>query len=164
VNLAGNQGELAANDSVEAVRKIVASVPPPPGVKAYVTGVAAMAADLHHSGDRSMLRITATTIAVILIMLLFVYRSIVTVILLLTTVAFELTAARGGVALLGHFGLFGLSTFAVSLLTSLAIAAGTDYGIFIIGRYQEAAKPAKTGKRPSTPCTAERLTSSSAPA
>ncbi|WP_434084839.1 RND family transporter [Mycobacterium malmoense] len=138
VNLAGNQGELLANESVEAVRKIVNSVPPPPGVKAYVTGVSALAADLHHSGDKSMLRITATTIAVILIMLLFVYRSIITVILLLITVGFELTAARGAVALLGQTGLIGLSTFAVSLLTSLAIAAGTDYGIFIIGRYQEA--------------------------
>ncbi len=138
VNLAGNQGEPLANESVEAVRKIVNSVPPPPGVKVYVTGVAALAADLHHSGDKSMLRITATTIAVILSMLLFVYRSIVTVILLLIPVGFELTMARGAVALMGHSGILGLSTFAVSLLTSLAIAAGTDYGIFIIGRYQEA--------------------------
>jgi RND superfamily putative drug exporter len=138
VNLAGNQGEPMANESVEAVRKIVDSTPPPPGVKAYVTGASAFTADLHRSGDKSMLRITATTIAVITIMLLFVYRSIITVILLLVTVGFELTAARAGVALMGHFGLLGLSTFAVSLLTSLAIAAGTDYGIFIIGRYQEA--------------------------
>jgi len=138
VNLAGNQGEPLANESVEAVRKIVNGVPPPPGVKAYVTGVSALAADLHHSGDRSMLRITATTVAVILVMLLVVYRSPITVFLLLVTVGFELTAARGAVALVGHTGLIGLSTFAVSLLTSLAIAAGTDYGIFIIGRYQEA--------------------------
>jgi len=137
VNLAGNQGAPLANESVEAVRKIVASTPPP-GVKAYVTGVSALAADLHHSGDKSMLKITATTVAVILIMLLFVYRSVITVILLLVTVGFELTAARGAVAVVGHLGLIGLSTFAVSLLTSLAIAAGTDYGIFIIGRYQEA--------------------------
>jgi putative drug exporter of the RND superfamily len=138
VNLAGNQGEPLANESVEAVRKIVNSVPAPPGVKAYVTGVSALAADLHHSGDKSMVRITLTSVAVILIVLLFVYRSVITVVLLLVTVGFELTAARGTVALMGHFGLIGLSTFAVSLLTSLAIAAGTDYGIFIIGRYQEA--------------------------
>ena len=71
-------------------------------------------------------------------MLLFVYRSILTVIVLLVTVGFELITARGAVALVGHSGLIGLTTFAVSLLTSLAIAAGTDYGIFIIGRYQEA--------------------------
>ena len=138
LNLAGNQGEPLANESVQAVRKIVDSTPPPPGVKAYVTGVSALAADLHKSGDRSMAKITLTTVAVILLMLLFVYRSIVTVILLLVTVAVELTTARGAVALVGHSGLIGLSTFAVSLLTSLAIAAGTDYGIFIIGRYQEA--------------------------
>ncbi len=95
VNLAGNQGELLANDSVEAVRKIVNSVPPPPGVKPYVTGVSALAADLHHSGDKSMLKITATTIAVILIMLLFVYRSIRTVFLLLVTVGIELSIGPG---------------------------------------------------------------------
>lgn len=32
----------------------------------------------------------------------------------------------------------GLSTFAVNILVLLAIAAGTDYAIFILGRYQEA--------------------------
>src|SRR5262249_9527499 len=42
------------------------------------------------------------------------------------------------VALLGHHGFIGLSTFAVNLLVSLGIAAATDYGIFFIGRYQEA--------------------------
>jgi putative drug exporter of the RND superfamily len=138
VNLAGNQGEPLANESVEAVRKIVAGTPAPPGVKAYVTGASALTADLHASGDKSMVKITATTVAVILTMLLFVYRSIITVILLLVTVGFELVIARGAVAVVGHTGIIGLSTFAVSLLTSLAIAAGTDYGIFIIGRYQEA--------------------------
>ena len=138
LTLAGNQGEPLANESVLAVRKIVDSTPAPTGVKVYVTGVSAMAADLHRSGDRSLVKITATTVVVILLVLLFVYRSLLTVIVLLVTVGFEVTAARGAVAVLGHSGLIGLTTFAVSLLTSLAIAAGTDYGIFIIGRYQEA--------------------------
>ncbi len=138
LTLAGNQGEPLANESVLAVRKIVDSTPAPTGVKVYVTGVSAMAADLHRSGDRSLVKITVTTVVVILLVLLFVYRSLLTVIVLLVTVGFEVTAARGAVAVLGHSGLVGLTTFAVSLLTSLAIAAGTDYGIFIIGRYQEA--------------------------
>ena len=138
VNLAGNQGELLANESVEAVRKVVDTTPAPPGVKAYVTGASALTADLHQSGDKSMVKITATTLLVILVMLLFVYRSVITVVLLLVTVGFELVIARGAVAVVGHTGMIGLSTFAVSLLTSLAIAAGTDYGIFVIGRYQEA--------------------------
>src|SRR5215510_6192111 len=40
VYLAGNQGESLANESVDSVRRIVDETPPPPGVRAYVTGAA----------------------------------------------------------------------------------------------------------------------------
>jgi RND superfamily putative drug exporter len=75
---------------------------------------------------------------VIALMLMFVYRSIVTTILILLMVFVELGASRGIVAFLGNANVIGLSTFATSLLTLIAIAAGTDYAIFLIGRYQEA--------------------------
>jgi putative drug exporter of the RND superfamily len=45
---------------------------------------------------------------------------------------------RGIIAFLGHHEIIGLTTFAVNLLIPLCIAAGTDYGIFFVGRYQEA--------------------------
>ena len=45
VNLAGNQGTTLANNSVDAVRKVIDQNPPPPGVKAYVTGPAALSDD-----------------------------------------------------------------------------------------------------------------------
>jgi RND superfamily putative drug exporter len=136
--LRGNQGETIANESVAAVRDIVASSTPPPGLKAYVTGPAALMNDQHHAGDSSIKLITMITIAVIFVMLLFVYRSIVTVLLVLVMMFVELAAARGIVATLGYYELIGLSTFAVNLLTTLAIAAGTDYAIFLVGRYHEA--------------------------
>src|SRR6267142_4574941 len=136
--LAGNQGESLANESVDAVRNIVANSPPPPGLKAYVTGSAPLTADQQHAGDNSIRLITMVTIGVIFAMLLLVYRSIVTVILVLAMVFIELAAARGIVAFLGYHDLIGLSTFAVNLLTTLAIAAGTDYAIFLVGRYHEA--------------------------
>ncbi|RZT15641.1 RND superfamily putative drug exporter [Mycobacterium sp. BK558] len=138
VKLAGNQGETLANESVEAVQKIVESVPPPPGVKAYVTGPAALAADQHIASDRSMTLIEAATFTVIIIMLLLVYRSIVTVLITLVMVVLSLATARGLVAFLGYHDIIGLSTFATNLLVTLAIAAATDYAIFLIGRYQEA--------------------------
>jgi putative drug exporter of the RND superfamily len=138
LNLAGLQGTELGDDSLIAVRKIVNRTPPPPGVTAYVTGPAALVTDMHHSGDRTLLKITVVTMLVIFTMLLLVYRSIITVVLLLIMVGIELTAARGIVAFLGYHGLIGLSTFAVNLLVSLGIAAGTDYGIFFFGRYQEA--------------------------
>jgi RND superfamily putative drug exporter len=136
--LAGNQGESLANESVDAVRNIVAKTAPPPGLKAYVTGSAPLTADQQHAGDNSIRLITMVTIGVIFVMLLLVYRSIVTVILVLAMVFIELAAARGIVAFLGYHDLIGLSTFAVNLLTTLAIAAGTDYAIFLVGRYHEA--------------------------
>src|ERR1700754_1653002 len=138
VYLAGNQGESLANESVESVQSIVKSLPPPPGVKAYVTGPAALSADQHMAGDRSVQVITMCTFTVIIAMLLLVYRSIVTLLLTLAMVVFELSAARGTVAFLGYFKIIGLSTFATNLLVTLAIAAATDYAIFLIGRYQEA--------------------------
>jgi RND superfamily putative drug exporter len=49
-----------------------------------------------------------------------------------------MAAARGFVAFLGNAGVLGLSTYATNILTLLVIAAGTDYAIFFVGRYQEA--------------------------
>ena len=75
------QGEALANESVEAVQQIVKSVPAPNGIKAYVTGPAALSADQNIAGDRSLQVITTVTFLVIIAMLLLVYRSIVTVLL-----------------------------------------------------------------------------------
>jgi putative drug exporter of the RND superfamily len=138
VYLVGNQGEALANESVDAVREIVKSTPPPDGVKAYVTGPSALLADQQIAGDRSLRLIEMVTFAVIITMLLFFFRSIVTTLVVLAMVALSLLAARGVVAFLGYHEIIGLSTFATSLLVTLGIAASTDYAIFLIGRYQEA--------------------------
>src|SRR5246500_3614121 len=138
VNLAGNQGTTLGQQSVAAVRNIVQRTPPPPGVKTYLTGPAALVADMQQSGNRSVLKMTAIGAVIIFAVLFIVYRSIITVVLLLLTVGLELLAARGIVAFLGHNNLFVLSTFAINLLVALAMAAGTDYAIFFVGRYQEA--------------------------
>ncbi|MDT5147545.1 MAG: putative drug exporter of the superfamily, partial [Mycobacterium sp.] len=138
VNLAGNQGTTLANESVEAVRKVIDENKAPPGVKAYVTGPAALSDDMHLIGNASLAKITLFTLGAIAIMLLLVYRSIVTTLvqLIMTYVAF--TTARGVDAVLAYHNAIGHTTFAANILTMLAIAAGTDYGIFLVGRYQEA--------------------------
>ncbi len=139
VYLAGNQGESLANESVEAVQQHRRR-PAPTGrheglrhrarARSPPTSIIA--------GDRSMQLIEMVTFSVIIVMLLLVYRSIVTVLLVLVMVVLELAAARGVVAFLGFHDIIGLSTFATNLLVTLAIAAATDYAIFLIGRYQEA--------------------------
>ena len=138
LNLAGDQGTPQGDESVAAVRAIVDTSSPPSGLEVYVTGAAPLASDMQHSGNRSILKITAVTVVVIFLLLYLVYRSMITVVLLLTMVGVELAAARAVVAYLGVHDVFVLSTFAVNMLVFLAIAAGTDYGIFFFGRYQEA--------------------------
>jgi RND superfamily putative drug exporter len=143
VYLRGNQGTALANQSVDAIRKIVADTCAP-GVKAYVTGAAPLITDNFEVGSHH--KVTGITFLVIAVMLLFVYRSITTMLIMLVTVAVELAAARGTVAVLAHSGLIGLSTYSTNLLL-LAIAAGTDYAIFIVGRYHEARLKAGTKRR-----------------
>lgn len=140
VYIAGDQGEMLANESVAAVRRIVTESPAPDGVQAYVTGPAATSTDQNVVGDKSMETIEMVTFAVITVMLLIVYRSVVTTLIVLAMVVLELSGARGLVAFLGFHKLFGLTTFATNMVVTLAIAAATDYAIFLIGRYQEARK------------------------
>jgi RND superfamily putative drug exporter len=137
INLAGEQGQTLANEGVEAVRKVIEETKSPPGVQAYVAGPAALTRDEHVIGNASLGMITVITLVAISIMLLVVYRSIITTLIQLFLTFLALLTARGVVSVLALHDVFGLTTFAGSILTMLAIAAATDYGIFLFGRYRE---------------------------
>ncbi|MGN7782833.1 RND family transporter [Mycolicibacterium sp. 22603] len=136
--LAGNQGESLANESVDAVRDIVADSPPPEGLRVYVTGAAPLVTDQFEVGRHGTLKTTIITLLVIAVMLFWLYRRLTTVFLVIFTVMIELTASRGVVAVLANAGIIELSTYSTNLLTLLVIAAGTDYAIFLLGRFHEA--------------------------
>src|ERR1700751_1635405 len=85
LNLRGDQGSTEANTSVAALQRIVDSVPPPPGIKAYVTGPGPLAADRRAYGDKGVQKITLITLIVIAAMLLVIYRSISTAVVMLLT-------------------------------------------------------------------------------
>src|SRR4029079_3383551 len=138
VYLAGNQGTSLSNQSVDSIRSIVNETPPPPGVKAYVTGAAPLVTDQFEVGRQGTLKTTLITVGVRAVMLFSLYRRVATVILVIFTVMIELTASRGVVAVLANAGIIELSTYSTNLLTLLVIAAGTDYAIFLLGRYHEA--------------------------
>jgi RND superfamily putative drug exporter len=138
LRLAGDIGQMQANESVSAVRDIVAHDPPPPGLKVYVSGAAPLAKDTVAIANSSLNNITIVTIFLITGMLLLVYRSIVTLFVPLAGVLFELLVAKGVTATLGHLGYIELSSFAVNIVVALTLGAGTDYGIFLMGRYHEA--------------------------
>jgi len=138
LRLAGDIGQMEANDSVAAVRHTVDTSDPPPGLSVYVSGAAPLAADTVATANRSLNNITIATIFLIIFMLLMVYRSYVTMLVPLFGVLILMLAAKGVIAALGHFGFIELSSFAVNLVVALTLGAGTDYGIFLMGRYHEA--------------------------
>lgn len=138
LRLAGDIGQMEANESVNAVRHIVANETPPPGLKVYVSGAAPLASDTVAIANSSLNNITIVTIFLILGMLLLVYRSISNLLVPLLGVLIEMLVAKGVVATLGHLGYIELSSFAVNIVVALTLGAGTDYGIFLMGRYHEA--------------------------
>ena len=134
----GDMGSASANDSIDAIRKIVEKLSKPNGLDAYVTGPAPLAADTLRAADKSLVKLTIVTIILIIIMLLIAYRSITRALIPLFGILLILAAARGIVSFLVVHHIIGISSFASSMLVSLVLGATTDYAIFFIGRYQEA--------------------------
>ncbi|MGB9227409.1 RND family transporter [Mycobacterium sp.] len=144
LRLAGDIGQIQANQSVNAVRDIIKKDTPPPGLKVYVSGAAPLASDTLSIANASLNNVTIVTICLIIAMLLLVYRSIATLLVPLAGVLIEMLVAKGVVSTLGHFGYIELSSFAVNIVIALTLGAGTDYGIFLMGRYHEARQAGET--------------------
>ncbi|MDT5136968.1 MAG: putative drug exporter of the superfamily, partial [Mycobacterium sp.] len=138
LRLAGDIGQIQANESVNAVRDIIKKDTPPPGLKIYVSGAAPLASDTLSIANASLNNVTIVTIFLILAMLLMVYRRFSTLLVPLAGVLIEMLVAKGVVSTLGHLGYIELSSFAVNIVIALTLGAGTDYGIFLLGRYHEA--------------------------
>jgi putative drug exporter of the RND superfamily len=137
VRLAGMLGTAQARDSVNSVRSTIQRLSPPAGLEVHVTGPGATIVDEFAAIDRQMLGITAATIGLILVLLLVVYRSPVAAAIPLISVGLALGLARAVVAALGQADVVEVSLFSVALTAAMTLGAGTDYAIFLVGRYHE---------------------------
>jgi len=137
VRLSGMLGTSQASESVTAVRATVARLAAPDGLGVYVTGPGSTIADEFSAIDRQMLGITVATIVLIMLLLLVVYRSPAAAAIPLISVGLALAVARPIVAALGDNDLTEVSLFSVALIAAMMLGAGTDYAIFLIGRYHE---------------------------
>lgn len=137
LRLAGVLGTTPAADAVQAVRAAVDAAHPPAGLEVFVTGPGATIVDEFTAIDRQMLMITVATIGLILLLLLLVYRSPAAAFIPLFSVGLALGVARPIAAALGGAGVIEVSLFSVALVAAMMLGAGTDYAIFLIGRYQE---------------------------
>ncbi|EFV12801.1 RND family transporter [Segniliparus rugosus] len=147
VNLAGNMGTALAMESTQAARDIIAATPPPTGVRVYLTGASVVVNDELVSINDSILILLAACTLLVGGVLIWVYRSPTTIMVPLLTVGLSLATARAVVAFCGDHGLIRISIFASSLLSVIVLGAGTDYGIFLLGRYQEARRAGEDPER-----------------
>ncbi|MFT9532392.1 RND family transporter [Mycobacteroides abscessus subsp. abscessus] len=136
----GDLADADSNRSIKAIRSTVEKLDKekPHGLRVYVSGPAPLASDTLNAADESMLMLTIVTIVVIIIMLLIAYRSFTRAIIPLVGVLITLATARGVVSLLVENHIIGISSFAMNMAVSLVLGVATDYGIFYLGRFQEA--------------------------
>ena len=137
LRLTGQIGSAEATKSIASVRALVSKLPRPDGLQTYITGPGATIVDSFDELDRQLLKITALTVVVIALLLFLVYRSVITTAIPLMTVGLSLAITRPLVAALADHGVVEVSIFSVTLMSAMVLGAGTDYGIFLLGRYHE---------------------------
>ncbi len=134
----GDVGSTRAHHSTLGIREIIDSIPKPAGLQAYYTGASPTLADLFSSIDYSLLIITAVSVVLITALLLLAYRSFVTALIPLLTIAIALAAARPVVSALGMHDMLPVSNFTIALMTAMVLGAGTDYAIFLVAGFHDA--------------------------
>ncbi|MGE5333856.1 MAG: MMPL family transporter, partial [Nitrososphaerota archaeon] len=102
-----------------------------------VTGPAGVIADAVFIFKSTDLPLLLTTIALVLVLLIIIYRSPVLALIPLIAVGWVLAIVNALLGFAAQAGWFSVSQQATSIMTVLLFGAGTDYTIFIASRYRE---------------------------
>jgi putative drug exporter of the RND superfamily len=138
-------GVLMSDDSTPtaeaAVAAIRATVPPPggdaTGLRAYVTGEAGFEADRSAAVEGIDETLLLVTVAVLLVLLLAIYRSPLVALVPLLVVGLAYVVAAGVTYGLVAAGATTISGQSSAILIVLMFGAGTDYCLLIVARFRE---------------------------
>ena len=125
-----------ATEAVEAVRAHVADSDVPDGLEVLVGGTAGVAADESAAIDTSVGRTHVITLVLVVLILLWVYRSPVAPLVPLATIGAGFAVSISVVSLLAQAGL-EVFTLYEHFAIVIVFGAGTDYCLFLISRYHE---------------------------
>lgn len=104
------------------------------------TGPAAIAADAVELFSRADLVLLFSTIGIILVLLLLIYRSPLLTLIPLVAAAIVYAVVDRVIGLFASAGLFTVESQALSIMTILLFAVVTDYSLLIFSRYREELK------------------------
>jgi putative drug exporter of the RND superfamily len=124
--------------NVDLVRSLIGEVNSETGnaMTAYVTGEAAISADMMSSSMEDMALIEPFTIIIIFVLMGILFRSVVAQFLPLGAVAVALGISQALVFVIGST-VAQIDSTVLTILFALLMGIGTDYSIFIITRYRE---------------------------
>ena len=122
---------------VEALREDIKPIAEANGFEPYVTGPAGLLGDLFGAFGSIDSTLLTTTLAVVAVILIFVYRSPVLWIIPLLSALFALTMAGGIVYLLAKNDILDVDGQSQGILSVLVIGAATDYALLLSARYRE---------------------------
>ena len=102
-----------------------------------MTGPAATVADLTAAGEQDRVRIELAITILLFIILVIIYRNLVTMLLPLITIGMSLVVAQAVVAGLSVYSGLAISNQTIIFLSGMMAGAGTDYAVFLISRYHD---------------------------
>jgi RND superfamily putative drug exporter len=122
---------------VEALRIDIKPIAEANGLVPYVTGPGGLLGDLFGAFGTLDSTLLLTTLGVVALILIFVYRSPILWIIPLLSAMFALTVAGGIVYLLAKNNVLDVDGQSQGILSVLVIGAATDYALLLIARYRE---------------------------
>ncbi|MEY4036895.1 MAG: hypothetical protein RL201_276 [Actinomycetota bacterium] len=144
IPLDGNAiAEVLPNDKpvlpavIEALRADIAPVAKANGFTPYVTGPGGLLGDLFGAFGTLDSTLLLTTLGVVAVILIVVYRSPILWIIPLLSALFALSTAGGIVYLLAKNNVIDVDGQSQGILSVLVIGAATDYALLLIARYRE---------------------------
>ena len=147
VGLAGRPDDPALRGAVQQIRAATQPIVTGTELRYGVTGDVAMTLDNQDAYDRALAIVGLATVALIIVLMLLIYRSPVAALLPIVTVAIVAAVATSLIALAAKT--FGLETGTdlPILLTIVLFGIGTDYILFLMFRYRERLRAGDPPKR-----------------
>lgn len=146
VRFDGSSGDTAVLDAAEVVRHEADQRLEGTGLKAGLTGEAAIKLDDRNAHSTAEKTVGIATIGLILVLLLLVFRSPVAALLPLASIALVFLTASSLIALTADQVGFDVSLDLPPLLTVVLFGIGTDYILFTLFRYRERLRAGARGR------------------
>lgn len=136
VNMPWSFITLRAARVVDHLHAVLRQTPLPEGLRASVTGSAAFGHDYALAARRSNRRTMFVTVAVVVLILLLVYRAPLAAMIPLAAISLAAVTVLSLLRAAGHLGLH-VGTAEEIFAFVLLYGAGTDYSLLLISRYRE---------------------------